>query len=183
MKDRIVFEGKTSDNQNLIIRYLCREDAEKMAEYITTLSQERTYISYQGEVLTLDQERKNLAENLENIEKRKCVFLLAFIGDQLVGVTDADTLKRAESHVASMGITVAKAYRGKGIGSLLLKTLLAEIKNQLPQVILVILEVFLLNERAIAMYKKYGFVEYGHLPKGVAYKGNLEDLLYLYKEL
>lgn len=183
MKNTIVLQGETADDQKFIIRYLTANDAEKMAKYINTLSQEKTYISYQGEELTLAQEKKNLAENLEKIKKHKCIFLLAFIDDELVGVTDADVHKRASSHVAEMGITVAKVYRGKGLGSLLLESLISEIKKNIPEIRLLTLQVFSINKTAISLYKKYGFIEYGHLPKSIHYKGKFEDSTYMYKKL
>lgn len=183
MRNKIVLEGETADNQKFTIRYLTANDAAKMADYINTLSHEKTFISFQGEDFTLEQEKKNLAENLEKIKEHKSIFLLAFIDDKLVGVTDAETHKRASSHVATMGITVAKEYRGKGLGALLMECLIKEIKKNMPAVSLLTLEVFSINEIAIAMYKKFGFIEYGHLPGSIRYKGKFEDSTFMYKKL
>jgi RimJ/RimL family protein N-acetyltransferase len=183
MSNEVVFQGNTKTNKNLLIRYPTIEDAQLMTEYINSLSYEKTYVSLQGEEITLEEETKSLQEILQNIKEEKAVFLLAFIDSKLVGMTDINMMKRVFNHTGAMGISIAKDYRGGGIGNIFLEVLLNETKVKLPKIKLIALEVFSNNIPAINMYKKYGFIEYGTLPRGVQYNNGLVDLIYMYKEL
>ena len=54
MQGKIVFEGKSNKGTNLLIRYASENDASLMLDYLNTISQEQTYIKYQGEKVTLE---------------------------------------------------------------------------------------------------------------------------------
>jgi putative acetyltransferase len=64
------------------------------------------------------------------------------------------------NHVASFGIGLHPDYQDKGIGSMLIREILDLADNWL-MLIRVELDVFEDNERAIHLYKKYGFVVEG----------------------
>jgi len=179
----IVFEGKTKNNKPLLIRYPTLDDAQIMTNYMNEISKEKTYISWQGEVLTLEEEQKNLEEFIENIHNKKIIFLLAFMDGALIGISNITQMKRVCSHIGEMGISIAKEYRGEGIGNIFITSLLAETKKHISQITMIILYVFALNEPAINLYKKFGFEQHGILHGGVQYKGELIDLLYMHKKL
>jgi putative acetyltransferase len=64
-------------------------------------------------------------------------------------------------HVASVGMAVAEAWRGRGVGAAPLAEGLRWAREQ--GVEKVALTVYPGNERAIALYRKFGFVEEGRL--------------------
>jgi len=101
----------------------------------------------------------------------------------VVGVAEVGMKDLVEQHVGAFGISIAKAYRGEGIGALLLETVLKEAVATIPQLRIIILEVFSDNTLAIAWYKKSGFVEYGRLPEGVLHKNTYVDAIYMYKKV
>lgn len=89
---------------------------------------------------------------------------------------------KAEKHVGTFGITMAKDFRNKGIGTTLMELVLEEAKK-LKDLKIITLGVFGNNPIAKNLYKKLGFVEYGYLPKGIVHKGKFVDHIYMYKEI
>jgi len=71
---------------------------------------------------------------------------------------------RRIAHRGTCGFSVAKQWRGKGIGTTLLQTLI-EWAGANPLIEKVGLAVFANNEQAIRLYRKLGFVEEGRRPR------------------
>ena len=63
-------------------------------------------------------------------------------------------------HVAGLGISVAAAWQGKGVGDELMRRLL-EWADNWAGYLRIELSVYVDNVRAIALYRKHGFVEEG----------------------
>jgi ribosomal protein S18 acetylase RimI-like enzyme len=88
--------------------------------------------------------------------------IVAVAGDRVIGHL---TVSREEGsstrHVASLGMTVAPDWRGKGVGS----ALLAEAIRWAGEVGVekLALSVYPHNERALSLYRKFGFREEGRL--------------------
>lgn len=183
MTKQNVFEGFTDKNNPLLIRYPTLEDAQLMAEYLTVLSEEKTFVSFQGEKISTEDEKKSLVSILENIEKSKSIFLLAFVNNTLVGIANIDQSKRVNSHIGGLAISVSKDFRREGVGSRFLDVLIKQVKKNIPEIKIITLEVFSNNETAIKLYEKYGFKEFGRLPEGIKYKDTFVDSVYMYKKL
>ena len=82
-----------------------------------------------------------------------------------------------EGHVTN--IAVDEKYRGKGIGSKILEGLIQLCADR--NMIAMTLEVRKSNEVAQALYRKYGFKEYG-IRKGY-YQDNNEDAIIMWKDI
>lgn len=180
---KVVFQGKTKTGKEITVRYPRMSDLKKLLDYINTLSDEKTFISYQGEHETLESERKHLKKRLEDIENKKVVYLLAFYKDKLVGLVDIKMSDKARKHVGGLGITVAKKFRGEGIGKLLMNLIEKEAKKEIPQLKMITLSVFSINDVAKKLYKKTGFVKYGTLPKSLQRNNTFEDEILMYKTI
>lgn len=179
----IIFEGKTKDGRNYLIRYPQDGDAGKMAKYINTLSQEKTFIRFQGEKISLKDEEKYLKEQLKRIKENLTVQLLVISEGNVIGVTSIDMRDKTEKHEGVFGISIAKEFRNHGIGKIFMNLILKEAKKNLPDLRIVTLEVFADNPKAHEMYKKFGFKDFGMLPKGIFYKKKYIDRIYMYKEI
>jgi ribosomal protein S18 acetylase RimI-like enzyme len=179
----IVFSGETSKGTSVIIRYPLKEDLHEMWDVINELSQERTFITYQGEKISLQDEEEYLSSQLDKMLKGKTVQLLAFCDDVLVGVSSIDFLDRVEQHTGVFGITVIKSFRGKGIGALLMREVFRETAKVRPSLEIVTLWVFANNNLAIRMYEGFGFQEYGRLPRGIKLEHGYVDRISMYKSL
>jgi RimJ/RimL family protein N-acetyltransferase len=184
MEEKIVFKGKTKTGRNLIIRYIKSEDIPKLLEYINKISLEKTFVTFQGEQLTLESETDYVNKKIESIKNKKSVALVAFINDELVGSSDVDLLEVSiRSHQGVFGIIIAQKYRGEGIGKILMKSVIRETKKNIKDIKIITLEVFGDNPIAQKLYKSLGFVEFGKLPKGLRHKNKFVDEILMYKKI
>lgn len=179
----IVYQGKTKKGREIIIRYPEAGDLEELLRFINKLSLEKTFIRNQGEQETLESESKWLEERLKQIENKKTVHLLVFNDNKLIGATEIHMMDKTEKHIGIFGISVAKDFRGEGLGKLLMELILKEAKEKLPDIKIVTLGVYSTNDIARSLYKKMGFIEYGMLPEGIARSGKFEDEFLMYKNI
>lgn len=88
--------------------------------------------------------------------------LLALDGERVVGSAGLHSLAWTprRKHVAGLGISVAHAWQGRGIGNELMRRLLDWADNWAGY-LKIELSVYTDNARAIALYRRHGFVEEG----------------------
>jgi putative acetyltransferase len=180
---KIVFRGQTKKGKEIVIRYPEMEDLERLLNFINEISDERTFIRYQGEHETKESEEKWLKGRLEEIKNKKTVYLLAFSGDELVGATEIHLRDKTEKHIGVLGITVAQNFRGQSIGKTLMGLIIKEAVKELSGLKMITLEVYSANEIAKSLYQNMGFVNYGILPKGITRNNKFEDAVLMYKEI
>ncbi len=180
---KIIYEGKTKKGKGFLIRYPEKDDALEMHKYINELSSEKTFIFLQGENITLDDEDKYLKEQLEGITKKQSIELIAEAGSKIIGVSSIHLGEGATNHEGTFGISLIKEYRNEGIGKILIGLTIKEAKKILPNFKIITLAVFENNNIAIKLYKNFGFIEYGKLPKGILYKGRYIDHIFMYKNV
>lgn len=180
--ENVVYEEKVN-GETVVIRYPQNGDAKVMCDYINEISKEKTYVTMQGEEMSLPDEEKYLKNQLESIKKKEVVQLLLLVNGKVSGVAAVDLQHKIKSHIGVFGITISRDQRGKGLGKLLMKSVLEESFKKMPKLKIVILECFAENEKAINMYKSFGFVEYGRLPKGNFYKSEFVDDIQMYKNV
>lgn len=181
--DKVIFKGHTKNGKEFIIRYPKITDAPKLQRYINTLSREQTFVLFQGEQLSLKEEKDYLRKILKDIQEKKAVVLIVEIDNEIVGNSGLTLKGRAENHVADFGISIAKNYRGQGLGKQLLTSVIAESKKRLPGLEIISLGVFASNDIARKMYTKFGFKQYGVLPAGLKRKGKPENHLYMFLKI
>lgn len=100
----------------------------------------------------------------KDAESKRNLFLVAEANGQIVGFSRCagNVLKRT-AHQVEFGVGVLKDYWGHGIGKGLLKeSIVWADANQIIKINLKVLET---NEKAILLYKKYGFEVEGILKK------------------
>lgn len=181
--ENIIKTIKSKNGRTIIFKFPTLNDVEELWEYINTLSKERTYISYQGEEITLTEEEKFVTELIHKIEKNKNVTTLAFDGIKLIGMADINMLPRIDRHIGVFGITLHKDYRGDGIGKALMNSTVDLALQRIPELEIVRLGVFGTNGKARALYKSFGFTEFGYLPNGVKLEDGYVDHVYMYKRV
>lgn len=178
--NKIVFKGAANDGTPYLIRYPKRTDVRELWRYINELSKEKIFISFQGEEISLEEERIWVNSVLKKIKDKKSVQLLVESDKKIVGVSGIDTKGRINTHVGIFGISLAKDFRGKGIGKKLIELVLSEAKENLQHLKIIHLECFATNDIACNLYKSVGFKEYGKLPGGIAYKDGFVDEVMMY---
>ncbi|HJY98606.1 MAG TPA: GNAT family N-acetyltransferase [Patescibacteria group bacterium] len=180
---KIVYQGKTKKGKDILVRYPEMGDLEKLLNFINEISDERTFIRYQGEHETKESEEKWLKGRLEEIDNKKTVHLLAFSDNKLAGATEIHLKDKTEQHIGVFGITVAKTFRGEGVGKTLIDLIIKEAVKELSGLRMITLEVYSTNDIAKDLYKKLGFIEYGLLPNGIVRDGRFEDAILMYKNI
>jgi putative acetyltransferase len=102
--------------------------------------------------------------------------LVALRGDEVVGSAGLHpSVPVRRRHAMNLGISVARAAQGQGVGHALMAALLDYADNW-AQALRVELTVFTDNARAIALYQRHGFETEGRL-RGFAFRaGRYEDV-------
>lgn len=141
--------------EKIIIRKVNIEDAKSMMEFIKKVSNETDFLlsSYDEINMTLENE----IEYLQNITKSKnnIIFVLDIDGEIAGSCGLTSINKKRIKHRATLGISVLKKYWGEGLGNKLIDNAIKYAKK--ANIKKLELEVRVDNEKAIKLYKKFGF--------------------------
>ena len=156
------------------------EDAQALLDYIRIIGGESDNLSFGAEGLpfTVEQEADFIRAHLG---ESKSILLIAKDGDVIVGNGSLDVLPRRMYHRAELGISVLRGYWGKGIGTMLLRELIAHGKKEGLDGIS--LEVRTDNTRAISLYNKFGFEKVATYPGYMKIDNVLVDMDLMYLKL
>jgi RimJ/RimL family protein N-acetyltransferase len=111
---------------------------------------------------------------LETIQSDDAFIFVAEAGGKVVG--ELSVFRRASTGPATIGMGVLASWRGQGVGTALMHACVEWARE--AGVHKLSLEVFPWNEAAIALYRKFGFVEEGRLRKQYRRQnGELWDVL------
>lgn len=148
------------NGQSCLLRSASEEDSQSFIHYLKQIYSETEFMTrYEDEFeISVEDEKDFIAATIKNPH---ALLLAAFLDGRLVAsanLSGVSTFVKSR-HRAGLGISVAKEFWNSGFGSVLLSELIDAAKTmgfeQLE------LEVVAENERAIALYKKFGFVTYG----------------------
>lgn len=106
--------------------------------------------------------------------------IVAVVDGIVIGMAGIEAVgkKYKARHRAELGISIAKDYWGLGIGTALLSACIECART--AGYVQLELDVVADNERAISMYQKAGFVEYGRNPKGFNSRiSGYQELVYM----
>ena len=149
---------------NIIYREAEPSDAGKFLEYSKIVGAESDNLTFgaEGLPLSISQEADYIRKFSGNPQN---VMIFAFDEGELIGTGAVTSIHSRErfAHRREVAISVRKDYWGKGIGSGIMKLLMDFCKKSGAEVIQ--LGVRSDNERAIALYKKFGFKKIGEYEK------------------
>lgn len=161
------FVSKSGDN--VVVRSAAEQDASAILSLAKSVIKEEIYqLTSAAEFkMTVDAEEKWIRSHFENPHH---LILVAVFDGEIVGMLDFSNGHRERiAHTGEFGMSVAKEWRGQGIGAILLSALFEwATKNEILEKIN--LSVHSNNERAIALYKKVGFEVEGVRKKDLKYK-------------
>ena len=141
----------------LTYRRVQRSDAAALLDYLKIIGGESDNLTFgaEGFPATVEQEEAFLAGMNENT-----LMLMALEDGQIVGNASINRYGRTRfAHRWSLAISIRKSHWGMGIGSELMTRLIAYAKEHGAEVIE--LEVRSDNDRAKALYRKFGFETFG----------------------
>ena len=143
----------------LVIREAEGLDAEKMLQYNSIVGAETDFLSFGADTFNISAEKE--ARFLERFKNsKKDLMLVALDGDRIIANASVEGNRTVRyAHRAELSVTVLKEYWGRGVGSALIKRLIKFAGESGYKSIY--LDVRADNERAISVYKKFGFKEIG----------------------
>ena len=171
------------DGRSCIVRNGTEQDAEDvLANFIGTHAQTDFLTTYPDETrFTVDQEKDYLKEKTAN---ERAVELVAEVDGTITGTAGVDLIREADKtrHRACFGISIDKAWWGLGIGRALTEAAVECAKE--AGYLQLELEAVADNERALSLYQRAGFVEFGRNPRGFRTRtGNWQELVLMRMEL
>jgi RimJ/RimL family protein N-acetyltransferase len=162
-----VFTSKKGNE--VTVRYPAWEDLDDLLKFANDHSREDTFVQLARERITRRQEQKYLRETLKAVEQGKRIHLVAFVNGRFAANTGITVRDRRSSHVGDLHISVAAQFREEGIGTELLKALIAEARQKGLR--LIVLSCVEGNDRALHVYEKVGFTKAGVVPGAILYRG------------
>jgi len=172
----VQFETKTG--AEVLVRYPRWEDLPQLLQFINSLSAEDTYVALSGEQLTFEEEADFLLNWFKRMEFGDGVYLVCESDEHIVGgcgIERVESDRTRGEHVGSFGLSIAKEFRGQGLGENLSKAAIEEAKTNMPNLQIITLTAFAENIPAVTLYKKLGFIETGRMPGGYKYKKKYQD--------
>ncbi len=180
-KESGVYDTFTAkDGRKVILRKIRWEDLDDCIEFINSLVEEGADILRDTKVAR-DEEADWLGNRLARIEKGQQIGVVAEVDGKLVANSEVEKGISYMSHLGYLGIGIKKGYRGIGIGTRLIQTLINESKKARLETL--VLHVFDANETAKALYRKMGFKDAGRIPKGIHKDGKYMDLIRMTREI
>ena len=163
---------------NVIYREAEPSDAGKFLEYCKIVGRETDNLTFgaEGLPLSISQEADYIRKYAGNPNS---VMIVAFDEGELIGtgVVSVVSGRPRFAHRREIAISVRKDYWGKGIGTGIMNVLMDFCKKSDAKVIE--LEVRSDNEKAIALYKKFGFEKIGTYKKFFCIDGEYYDADYM----
>jgi RimJ/RimL family protein N-acetyltransferase len=134
------------------VRRARAEDARGLAELFAAVAEERDGIATEPPV-DVDARTTQFAASIDGT-------IVAVAAGEFVGSLHVDGSRFG---VGELGMAVAQPWRGRGVGSALLTAAIEKARGEGLHKLS--LEVFPQNEAAIALYRKFGFLEEGRRVK------------------
>jgi L-amino acid N-acyltransferase YncA len=171
---------KAKDGREVVLRSIRWEDLDDCIEFINSLVEEGAEILRDTKV-TREEEADWLGKTLARVEKGELIDVIAEVDGKMMANSEVEKRSGFMSHVGYLGIGIKAGYRGIGIGTQIMQTLMKESKKAGLKIL--VLDSFATNKEAQALYKKVGFRETGRIPKAVHKNGKYIDMVRMTREL
>lgn len=159
------------------------EDSENVITCLENIFSDDRFFGSTLEEITSQASIEKANERTEsfNAHKNK-LLLIAEIDKQIVSLSDVQCgEKKRNQHVGHIGISILKQYRGIGLGTAIMQTII-DWATAHPAIEKLSLCVYTANTPAIALYEKMGFVEEGRKIREVKFAdGSYDDCICMYR--
>ncbi|QCX33455.1 GNAT family N-acetyltransferase [Caloramator sp. E03] len=173
----ILKNGKT-----LLIRKAQEDDAREIVKISDKIGGESDNLTFGVDDYYFDEEEERII--IRNIKKRNnCLFIVGIVDERIVGIlTFIASQRKRLMHRGDVSIYILKDYWGLGIGSYMMDYFLNWAKEA-KTIKKVSLEVRADNQRAINLYKKFGFEIEGTIKDALCINGTLYDTYFMAKKI
>lgn len=149
------------NERHCLIRLATQNDAKSLVSVRLQIDQETDYLDREpGEGILDEKSFRQLIEHDSSTTNR--LFLVAEVDGKLVGFArcEGSSLAR-KSHTVEFGVGILQTYWGLSLGSAILRYILDWARtSRIHKINLSVMET---NEKAIALYERYGFKVEGRL--------------------
>lgn len=169
-REALLRNGEFADGEAVFVNF---NETHAETDYLLSYPDENSYDA--------QQEAEFLKEKTESPNEIEIVAVVDGVVAGTAGI-EAVGAKYKLKHRAELGIAILKEYWGLGIGKALMEACIECAKDagytQLE------LNVVAENKRAVSLYKKMGFVEYGRNPRGFNSRvSGYQEVVYMLLEL
>lgn len=162
------------DGKKIVLRSARSDEAQMLLDYLKTVTNETRFLMCEADEIKDTPKEEEQFINKHN-EAEDAFLILAFVDGVYAGNCSFESQEgsRRTSHRAGIGIALFQKYTGFGLGRLMLKRLLKEIKDLgFEQAELTVVGG---NNRAYHLYKSLGFKECGRIPHANKYDDGSYD--------
>jgi L-amino acid N-acyltransferase YncA len=145
------------------LSWLEEKDLLELVKVLNSVVREKTYLLMDQEITDLNSEREWFQKSREAGRR----ILVAKVDSKLVGAASMSVLKGKQAHVAQFAIYIAKSFRNRGLGTILINELIDVARKSGVETIQI--SAFSTNKRAIHVYQKCGFKKCGKLSRDVRF--------------
>lgn len=168
-------ENYILDGKRIVLRSARLDEAQMLIDYLKTVTGETRFLMCESDEIEYTMKEEEQFINEHN-KAKTALLILAFVDGEYAGNCSFESKagSRRASHRAGIGIALFQKYTGFGLGKLMLKRLLAEIKNLgFEQAELTVVGG---NQRACHLYESLGFKECGRIPNANKYEDGTYDV-------
>jgi RimJ/RimL family protein N-acetyltransferase len=169
---QVLQEFSVEGGRKVVLRTPRWEDLDDLLELVNSVVDEGGEIS-RDEKASRDEEIDWLSGVLVRLERGKTFFLIAEVDGRVIASSDINRQKGYEKHVGAVGIIIKRGFRELGIGTAMMRILVAQAEKMGIEVLT--LTAFASNRRALHVYEKVGFVQTGLIPKKHLKEGKYID--------
>lgn len=166
-------EYPLKNSKKITVRLQTIAEVEESLDLIRKVAEEGLYLMEDD----VDRNRIEATKNQMELNGQEVLFIIATIDGKIVGNLDLVKYGRWQktSHVRYLDMAVLDGFRSVGVGSALMDYSIEWAKSKGFEKI--ILDVFSSNERAVNLYKKFGFVIEGVNRDAVKIFGKKRDII------
>ncbi|MDD4323208.1 MAG: GNAT family N-acetyltransferase [Eubacteriales bacterium] len=166
----------------LIIREAMPGDAADLLDYLKQIGSETHNLTFGPEGIPFNvEEEKRFLESMRTSNRSRMYLALSPEGEIVGNGTIQAYGRERMQHRATIALSVKMSHWGQGIGSALIEKMINFATSIAVE--LITLEVLSENQRAISLYKKYGFEKFSTLEKFYKLDGKYYAADYMRLEL
>ncbi len=169
-------ELATRDGRGLVVRSARPNEAGALYDHYLTIRAREPEVNVE-EADEWQATGDSVRRLIEGLERAPNGFLLVADAGGIVGALSVEGGRfRKVRHVGEVGVSVAREWRGRGVGRRLLETAI-EAARASPELSRLSLRVFASNAPALRLYESMGFAVEGRRPRHLRVRGRDDDLI------